>query len=440
MSLNSPVTGEAAFLPAGGFPRPSKLRAWTATVAVVGATVVTFLDKALVGLIATPVQKEFGLTATEFGTISSASYLLLMAACLVVGLLSDRLSPRVVLLVCGVLWAVGQIPAFLAVTGFMLVASRLVVGAAEGPVVPLSHTIAYSWFPNDRRGLPASLITSGAAVAKVALLPVLTVVVVAFGWRSGFLSVGILALAWVVVWFFAGRMGPYTTDTPTASTESTVSSTVDDKSSASWLRILLSPTFLVAGLVYFAQNALASVIYTWLPSYFEHGLGFSATASGLLYTVPSGMAIIALVVAGTVTDRLLRRGVSSRKVRGIGGGITVAVAGVLVTLLPWTTAALPAILLLVLGYGTSVVVNTVTLPVVAEIAPARRRAGTLAVLAAIGSAAGIVSPLLTGVILDATDTPQGGYTTAFLLFGGFVAVSGLLFAAIANPEREKRRA
>ncbi|WP_326836875.1 MFS transporter [Amycolatopsis rhabdoformis] len=432
MSLNSPATGEAAFLPADGFPRPSKLRAWTATVAVIGATVVTFLDKALVGLIATPVQKEFGLTATEFGTISSASYLLLVAACLVVGLLSDRLSPRVVLLVCGVLWAVGQIPAFLAVTGFMLVASRLVVGAAEGPVVPLSHTIAYSWFPNDRRGLPASLITSGAAVAKVALLPVLTVVVVAFGWRSGFLAVGILALAWVVVWFFAGRMGPYTTDAPSAST-------VDNAPSASWLRVLLSPTFLVAGLVYFAQNALASVIYTWLPSYFEHGLGFSATASGLLYTVPSAMAIIALVVAGTVTDRLLRRGVSSRKVRGIGGGITVAVAGVLLTLLPWTTAALPAILLLVFGYGTSVVVNTVTLPVVAEIAPARRRAGTLAVLAAIGSAAGIVSPLVTGVILDATDTPQGGYTTAFLLFGGFVAVSGLLFAAIADPEREKLR-
>lgn len=126
--------------------------------------------------------------------------------------------------------------------------------------------------------------------------------------------------------------------------------------------------------------------------------------------------------------------------RGISGGIVVAVAGLLLTLLPWTTSALPAILLLVFGYGMSVVVNTVTLPTVAEIAPARRRAGALAVLAAIGSAAGIVSPLVTGVILDATDTPQGGYTTAFLLFGGFVALAGVLFACVANPERELRRA
>lgn len=296
MSLNSPATGETDHPPltTPDPAAPSRLRAWTTTAAVVGATVVTFLDKALVGLVATPVQKEFGLTATEFGTISSASYVLLVAACLVIGLLSNRLSPRVVLLICGVLWAVGQVPAFLAVAGFLLVLSRLVVGAAEGPVVPLSHTVAYSWFPNDRRGLPASLITSGAALAKVALLPILTVVVVSLGWRSGFLAVGILALVWVVVWFFAGRVGPYTTDEPAA--ETTVAGP-----GLSWKRLLLSPTFVVAAIVYFAQNALASVIYTWLPSYFEHGLGFSAAASGFLYTVPSGMAIIALLVAGTVS-------------------------------------------------------------------------------------------------------------------------------------------
>jgi hypothetical protein len=61
------------------------------------------------------------------------------------------------------------------------------------------------------------------------------------------------------------------------------------------------------------------------------------------------------------------------------------------------------------------------------------------VLAAIGGSAGIVSPLISGAILDATDTPQAGYTTAFLLFGGFVAFGGLVFALLANPERDARR-
>lgn len=442
MPLSNPAA--AGQLPPAGVAPPSRLRAWTVTAAVIGAAVVVFLDKAVVGLVAAPVQKEFGLSATAFGTISSASYLLLVVACLVIGILSDRLSPRLILLVCGLLWAIGQIPAVLAVSGFMLVVGRLFVGAAEGPVVPLMHTVAYSWFPNDRRGLPASLITSGAAVAKVALLPLLTLIIVAFGWRSGFLTVGLMALVWVAVWTVVGRVGPYA-DTPTGAPTGTAAPAVSAVPAVpavpvrSWRPLLLNRTFLAAGLAYFAQNALASVIYTWLPSYFEHGLGFSATASGLLFSLPSALGIIALVVAGSVTDHRLRRGGSSRRVRGIAGGIVVALSGFLLTLLPWVSSAVPAIVLLVAGYGTSVTVNTFTLPSVAEITPAARRGGVLAVLAALGGVAGIVSPLLTGVLLDLAGTPQAGYTLAFLLFGGFVVLGGVVFAVFADPVRDARR-
>jgi hypothetical protein len=47
----------------------------------------------------------------------------------------------------------------------------LAVDAAEGPAQPLSHVVAYSWFPNHRRGLPAALITCGASIGKIALAP-----------------------------------------------------------------------------------------------------------------------------------------------------------------------------------------------------------------------------------------------------------------------------
>lgn len=57
-------------------------------------------------------------------------------------------------------------------------------------------------------------------------------------------------------------------------------------------------------------------------------------------------------------------------------------------------------------------------------------------LIAAGSCAGIVSPLITGMILDATSSPTTGYTTAFLLCGGLLAVAGLLFGAVADPERD----
>lgn len=414
-------------------PQYSSVRAWTVTAVVVGAVVVVFLDKALLGLVANPVREELGLSSTAFGALGSASHLLQAAACLALGLLANRISPRVILLVSGVLWAVGQLPALFAATAVMLVVSRLVIGAAEGPVVPLLHTVAYSWFPNERRGLPASLITSGAAFAKVALLPVLTIVIVAFGWRSGFLTVGILALVWTVLWFAVGRMGPFTTDSAPAADRAT------DRVPAEpvrWTRLLRSRTFVAAAVAYFAQGALAAVVYTWLPSYFENALGFTATASGMLYTLPSAMGIVALMLSGAIGDRLLQRGKSSRTVRGVIGGLVLAASGLLLSVLPWVSSPVVAIALLVLGYGFSVTVNTVTLPMVAELAPASKRAGALAVLIAAGSSAGIMSPLITGMILDATSSPTAGYTTAFLLCGGLLTVAGLLFSAVADPERD----
>jgi MFS transporter, ACS family, hexuronate transporter len=407
-------------------PVYSSARAWTVTAAVVGAVVVVFLDKALLGLVANPVRQELGLSSTAFGALGSASNVLQVLACLGIGMLANRVSPRLILLVSGVLWAAGQAPALLATTAAALVVSRLVVGAAEGPVVPLLHTVSYSWFPNERRGLPASLITSGSAIAKVALLPVLTVVIVAFGWRSGFLTVGVLALGWTVVWYAVGRMGPFATE-PTP---------IETAGSTRWTRLLRSRTFLVAAFAYFAQGALAAVVFTWLPSYFENGLGFTATASGLLYALPSAMGIVALVVIGSLGDRMLRRGASSRTARGTVGGLVLAASGALLCVLPWVSSTVVAIAVLVLGYGFSVTVNTVTLPMVAEIAPAEKRAGALAVLIAAGSCAGIVSPLVTGMILDGTSSPTAGYTTAFLLCGGLLAVAGLLFAAVADPERD----
>jgi MFS family permease len=407
-------------------PAYNGLRAWTVTAAVVGAVVVVFLDKAVLGLVANPLRQDLGLSSTAFGALGSASNVLQVIACLGLGLLANRVSPRLLLLISGVVWAVGQAPAVLATTAAALLASRLVVGAAEGPVVPLLHTVAYSWFPNERRGLPASLITSGAALAKVALLPVLTIVIVSFGWRSGFLTVGVLALAWTVLWYGVGRMGPFATEP----------APVDAAPPAHWTRLLRSRTFLVAALAYFAQGALAAVVYTWLPSYFQNGLGFTATASGLLYALPSAMGIVALIGIGSLGDRMLRRGTSSRTVRGTVGGLVLAASGALLCVLPWVSSTVLAIAVLVLGYGFSVTVNTVTLPMVAEIAPAEKRAGALAVLIAAGSCAGIVSPLITGMILDSTSSPTAGYTTAFLLCGGLLAVAGLLFSVVADPERD----
>ncbi|MFI6920516.1 MFS transporter [Nonomuraea spiralis] len=431
MTVNESLAPHGAALPPSS-PRHNA-RAWGVTAVLVLSSVVVFLDKALLGLVAKPMSAELGMSAAGFGTLGSASYVLFGLTCVAVSFAAQRISPRWVLLVCGLLWAVGQVPAVVAATGGMLYASRILVGAAEGPANPLSMTVLYSWFPNERRGLPQALYTAGAAVAKIALAPVLTLIIIGFGWRAGFLTVGALALGWSLLWLATGRQGPYgaagndrTRPAPTTRVP--------------WRRALLNRTFIGCFIAYFAQNALAAIVFTWLPSYFENALGFSAKTAGSLFGLPSALGIVALVTTGAVTDRLLRSGVTSRRARGLLGGVCLTGAGVLLTCLPLIHTPLPAIALLMLGYGISVTVNTFANPAVAELVPPAQRAGILGVFAGLSVTAGIASPVITGWLLDRAATPEAGYTTAFLLSGVLLAVAGVLFALLVHPERDRHDA
>lgn len=406
-----------------------RFRAWVIAIVVMLSAVVVFLDKILLGLAAEPMRDDLGLSASGLGSLAGASYLLFGVTCLIVTFSAQRISPRWVFLACGLVWACGQLPAIFAVSATMIYASRFVVGAAEGPANPLALTSMYSWFPNDRRGTPTALYTSGASVAKIALAPVLTLVIIGFGWRAGFVTVFAMALAWALLWLLVGRIGPYGT-APAPRKPGVPAARVP------WRKALLNRTF-VGGLVaYLTQNAFAAVIFTWLPSYFHQGLGFSTVVSGSLFGLPSAAGIVALFATGFTADRMLRRGVRSRRARGLFGGVVLVVSGLVLTVLPWVHTPVLAIVILMLGYGGSVTVNTFANPAVTEIVPAQQRPALLGVLSGIGISAGAVTPFLTGYLVDHAATPQQGYTTAFLLCGVLLVVGGLCFGAMVNPERD----
>ncbi|MGI5232614.1 hypothetical protein [Actinoallomurus sp. CA-142502] len=74
--------------------RTDRLRAWVVTALVVASAVVVYLDKVLLGLVATPMSRELHLAAADFGALASASYALFGVTCLIVGFTAQRVSPR----------------------------------------------------------------------------------------------------------------------------------------------------------------------------------------------------------------------------------------------------------------------------------------------------------------------------------------------------------
>jgi len=117
---------------------------------------INFVDKAVIGLAAVPMMKEIGLTPKQFGLVNSSFFFLFSISAIVTGFIVNRIQARWALLVMAIVWALTQFPMIGSVGLGTLLASRIVLGAGEGPAYPVALHGAYKFFPNELRAMPTA--------------------------------------------------------------------------------------------------------------------------------------------------------------------------------------------------------------------------------------------------------------------------------------------
>ncbi|MEU8467995.1 MFS transporter [Streptomyces sp. NPDC029006] len=413
--------------------RESVRRAWTVTALLVVFMMVNFADKAVLGLAADPIRHDLGLSATEFGLANSAFFVLFSLCGGAVGLLADRVRPRSLLLVMALLWSVAQLPMALGAGRAALVASRIVLGAAEGPAFPVAQHSALSWFPNERRNLPGALITVGTALGVVTAAPGLTWVIHHHGWRSAFGVVAAAGALWAAGWLGVGREGRHagTTPSPAGST-----ATGEARADVPYRRILGTRTWIGATVAYFSTYWCVALLLVWLPSYLHDALGYTTTTAASLIAMLWTAAAVAILGQAGLTGRLLRRGVTSRWARARVGGITLLISAVACLALPGAPRGPLTVLLLLLGFGMCGVMTSIAVTTVAELAPVRRRGGALGLMNAVVTTAGLIAPTLTGHLVDTQGA--AGYRHAVLLAGVLLLAGGIAAVTLIDPVRDAR--
>src|SRR4051794_31404052 len=91
-------------------PSYSATQAWTITAMIVLFATINWADKAVIGIVARPLQEELGFTATQIGFAGSAFFFLFSISGATVGFLGDRIQVRWILFVLSILWGVIQFP------------------------------------------------------------------------------------------------------------------------------------------------------------------------------------------------------------------------------------------------------------------------------------------------------------------------------------------
>ncbi|RZL85314.1 MAG: MFS transporter [Rhodococcus sp. (in: high G+C Gram-positive bacteria)] len=414
----------------------STRRAWIVVAMLIALMMINFMDKAVMGLAAKSIITDFGLTDDEYGLVSSIFFALFFLTALLGGFLSNRVSSRWLLFGMAIVWAVAQLSVVFAGGLFVLVLSRMLLGASEGPTFPIANHASYKWLRESDRSLASSLISGGASFGVLLGAPVLTMLIVGYGWRSAFLASAMVTVAWSIVWLFVGREGPGTERVQAESVEQVAAVAVEGLRT-SYLRTFLSGTFLASALSGFAVYWSAALWLAYGPLYLEDILDLSLPQIATFLSIREVFACLFVYVGlGFVVRRLIAKGVSTRIARGILGGACVLISGLATlgfVLLPGGELKLVINVISALGFVTFAISQTVC----AEISPVRQRGGVLGAYAAIYALAGVVAPIVTGR-LSAALGPVEGLKASWLLMAGLLMASGIAAILFVRPARDGR--
>ncbi len=375
---------------------------------------ISFFDRGNLAVAAPILARELGLSPWSLGVLLSAFFWTYALFQIVSGWAVDRFQVRLAYAVGFLLWSLATLGTGLVSSFAGLLVMRFLLGIGESVTYPASSRILAAVFPENRRGLANALVDLGARIGPAAGTFAGALLVASIGWRGLFFITGGLGLLWLVPWAITAPR--VLEQTPGVQAPE-----------LSWGQLLRSKSVwgTCGGLC--GANYSWYFILTWLPSYLVRERHFSLNSLAYWGALPFVLMAVSSLGGGILADRLISRGSPAVKVRK-----RFLVTGLLLTAVFMPTVLIPRVELAVAGlliacftfgiYASNLFALTQAL---AGAGAAGRWTG---IQNACGNLAGIVSPMLTGWIVDRT----GVFTLAFVCAGAACLAGAASFGLLVR--------
>jgi ACS family hexuronate transporter-like MFS transporter len=189
------------------FELTNKLR-WLAMSVFAIASLLNYLDRALLNALAPSIKAEFRLDDVHFGWIVSAYSLTYALTSPLLGILMDRAGLNAVIAAAVGIWSAAGAATGLSrgLTG--LLGCRAVLGLGEAAGIPAVAKAGGIYLPPQERALGSALSQVGLSVGGVLAVLVGTPLALKYGWRFPFLVTGLFGLLWIPLWLAVSRKVP----------------------------------------------------------------------------------------------------------------------------------------------------------------------------------------------------------------------------------------
>lgn len=268
------------------------------------ATVINYLNRQTLSVMAPVLLQQFRISATSYSHIVFAFMLAYTFMNGVSGRLLDRLGTRIGYGLTIAFWSGAEILNALSAGALSLGVFQFLLGVGEAGNYPAGVKLITEWFPPEERSHASGIFNSGASIGAILAPPLLALIMLASGWRTAFVVIGLLGFLWLAGWLVIYRE-------PSAASAA-------DQADRLPLRALLRSRFLWQFTLskVFSDPVWYFYIF-WFPQYLKVAHSFSLREIGETAWIPFFTATLGNLAGGAVFSILSRAGAAPVTARRI---------------------------------------------------------------------------------------------------------------------------
>ena len=371
------------------------------------AGIVNYVDRSALSIANHSISGELGLSASQMGVLLSAFSLAYAFSQLPIGALLDRFGARVMLGAGMLLWSIAQLAGGFVGSLQQFIVARAALGIGEAPQFPAGAKVVSEWFAARERGGPTGLFNAASSIGPALAPPILTALMLGFGWRAMFIILGVFGIAVAIGWVIFYRNRDEVALAPSELLHLADGGAREDAnpprmSWAEWKGLFRHRTtwgmlFGFMGVVYMVWLYL-----TWLPAYLEHERHLSIANAGWVTSIPFVFGAFGAIGGGYIADALMKRGMSPMKSRK--WPVCVGLVGAACFTIPaaYTPSTVLAVAYISVAVGFLNIASSGAWALVSVAIPRRMVASLGGVQNFGGYLGGSLAPIVTGVVVDQT--------------------------------------
>lgn len=361
-------------------------RRWWILTLLFTITVINFIDRQTLSVLAPVIRTIFHLSNEQYGRIVAALQFGMMSGEFPMGYLMDRWGTRIGLSVAVLWWSAATGAQVFSRNGVQFGFIRYWMGTGECGNFSGGVKTVTRLFSRSERTLAIGIFNSGSMLGATLATPLIVYLYNRFGFRMAFLLPAALGLLWLVAWWLVYR-SELTPPVPVSQTPISLRSMLGE--SSTWA--VMSCRFFIGPVIQF--------YWYWIPSYFYSVRHVSLTEIGILTWIPFFMGDAGGPLGGMAAGYLYKRGMPVLRMRQwlMYGSALFCGASFFV---PYASGRIAALLIIGVAVAADNFLSANMYGAITDLFPDEKIGRATGLTGVAGGLSGLLFPLLTGALVD----------------------------------------